>query len=66
MRSVNEDSILALPDQRIWVVSDGMGGHTAGDFASQAVVEAVASVPREIARGRSDAGGTGGHPPAHA
>jgi serine/threonine protein phosphatase PrpC len=48
VRSVNEDSILALPDQRIWVVSDGMGGHTAGDFASQAVVEAVASVPADL------------------
>jgi serine/threonine protein phosphatase PrpC len=48
VRSVNEDSILALPDQRIWVVSDGMGGHTAGDFASQAIVEAVASVPADL------------------
>jgi serine/threonine protein phosphatase PrpC len=48
VRSVNEDSILALPDQRIWVVSDGMGGHSAGDFASQAIVEAVASVPADL------------------
>jgi serine/threonine protein phosphatase PrpC len=48
VRSVNEDSILALPDQKIWVVSDGMGGHTAGDFASQAVVDAVASVSADL------------------
>lgn len=45
VRSVNEDSVLALPDQRIWVVADGMGGHDAGDFASQMVVDAVAAVP---------------------
>ncbi|MGB8621568.1 MAG: protein phosphatase 2C domain-containing protein [Paracoccaceae bacterium] len=42
VRSVNEDAILALPDQQIWVVSDGMGGHEAGDFASRAVVDSVA------------------------
>lgn len=48
VRPLNEDSILALPDQRIWVVSDGMGGHAAGDFASQAVVEAAASVSADL------------------
>lgn len=42
VRSVNEDSILSLPDHGIWVVSDGMGGHEAGDFASQAIVDSVA------------------------
>jgi serine/threonine protein phosphatase Stp1 len=45
---INEDSILSLPDLRLWVVSDGMGGHQAGDFASQTVVEAVASVPEGL------------------
>jgi len=45
VRRVNEDSILSLPDQKIWVVSDGMGGHEAGDFASQTVVEAIAALP---------------------
>ncbi|MEL6807564.1 MAG: protein phosphatase 2C domain-containing protein [Pseudomonadota bacterium] len=43
-RKVNEDSILALPDQNIWVVADGMGGHAGGDFASQTVVDAVAMI----------------------
>ena len=43
VRKINEDSILALPGQKSWVVSDGMGGHAAGDFASQTVSEAVAS-----------------------
>lgn len=43
-RKVNEDSILTLPDQHVWVVSDGMGGHAGGDFASQAVVDSIAMI----------------------
>ncbi|MEL6678717.1 MAG: serine/threonine-protein phosphatase, partial [Pseudomonadota bacterium] len=35
LRSHNEDSLLALPGAGLWVVADGMGGHDAGDFASQ-------------------------------
>jgi serine/threonine protein phosphatase PrpC len=45
VRKVNEDSILSLPEQKIWVVSDGMGGHAAGDFASQTVVDTIATMP---------------------
>lgn len=55
VRKVNEDSIISLPDQGIWVVSDGMGGHAAGDFASQTIVDAVAMIdpnlgPAELLR----------------
>ena len=39
-RSVNEDSLLARSP--IFAVADGMGGHTAGDFASTAVVTRLA------------------------
>jgi serine/threonine-protein phosphatase Stp1 len=46
VRKVNEDSILVLPDQKIWVVSDGMGGHEGGDFASRMVVDSIAVLPR--------------------
>ena len=39
VRSKNEDSILLLPEESTWVVADGMGGHHAGDFASQTITQ---------------------------
>jgi len=44
-RKINEDAILALPDQNIWVVSDGMGGHEAGDYASRLITDSIATIP---------------------
>ena len=38
VRSKNEDSILVLEEENVWVVADGMGGHHAGDFASQTII----------------------------
>lgn len=46
VRAANEDAVLARPG--LWVVSDGMGGHDAGDFASGAVVEALAAIPADL------------------
>lgn len=45
VRKVNEDAVLALPDHDIWLVSDGMGGHDAGDFASRLIADSVATIP---------------------
>jgi serine/threonine protein phosphatase PrpC len=42
VRTKNEDSILLLPKESTWVVADGMGGHHAGDFASQAITKNMA------------------------
>lgn len=47
-RKINEDSIFSLPEQRIWAVSDGMGGHAGGDYASQTVVDSIARIAPEL------------------
>lgn len=44
IRKVNEDAFTDRPEQGLWVVADGMGGHAAGDFASQAIVESLGQV----------------------
>lgn len=44
VRDHNEDSHLARPDFGMWLVADGMGGHDAGDFASQTISAEAASV----------------------
>jgi len=44
VRKVNEDSCVANVDQAHWVVADGMGGHQAGDLASQMIVHNLSSL----------------------
>lgn len=48
-RKVNEDAVLALPELGIWMISDGMGGHAAGDFASQVIADTFAMIDPALA-----------------
>lgn len=41
VRDGNEDALLLLHDQDLFVVADGMGGHSAGEVASAFTVEAL-------------------------
>lgn len=44
IRDHNEDSFVVRPEQGVWVVADGMGGHDAGDYASQTITGEMASI----------------------
>jgi len=48
-RPNNEDSYCARPDLGLFVVADGMGGHTAGEVASQTAVSAIADAMHRTA-----------------
>lgn len=42
-RRTNEDAMLVLDEEALYVVADGMGGHAGGEVASQLTVDAIAS-----------------------
>lgn len=43
VRSVNEDALLDSRENNLWVVADGMGGHSFGDLASQTIIDQLIS-----------------------
>jgi serine/threonine protein phosphatase PrpC len=47
-RKINEDNMLSRSDIGLWVVADGMGGHAAGDVASQEVVNAMMQLKESV------------------
>lgn len=46
VRKHNEDAILVREEAGLWVVADGLGGHSAGDYASSMIVERLGALPR--------------------
>jgi protein phosphatase len=47
VRRHNEDAILVRDDLGLWVVADGMGGHSAGDYASALIVDRLGALRRD-------------------
>lgn len=45
-RDHNEDNFYEDPDNGLWVVADGMGGHHGGDYASGSIVDHLGSLGR--------------------
>lgn len=52
VRSANEDAVIDLPEHQLWAVSDGMGGHENGAFASATVTGALGALPATLPAGQ--------------
>ena len=59
VRTINEDALLCRPEIGLWAIADGMGGHSAGDYAAQTVIGALNALsphlcPSELMHGARD------------
>jgi len=48
-RDENEDAFDIVPESRLYIVADGMGGHASGQVASKMAVESIRQYIRDIA-----------------
>ena len=53
-RTNNEDCLRVLPEAGLFMVADGMGGHLAGEVASQIAVEAMADYLPDECKGMTE------------
>lgn len=53
-RQINEDAVLNLNEQKFWMVADGMGGHSNGDYASSLIKRTFASYKRSRFAGQNN------------
>jgi len=48
VRKINEDSMMSRTEDNFWVVADGMGGHEAGEVASNMITTALDELGVEV------------------
>lgn len=47
VRENNQDSLFVLPEQKLYIVADGVGGHNSGEIASRMAVQQIAAYVAE-------------------
>ena len=45
VRARNEDAVFCCSHRALWAVADGMGGHKAGEYASEVIAQALSDLP---------------------